>query len=215
MSARAGFTLLELLVVMTLLGLIGVVAAGGLRFGLAAWERGGSTGMAATEANQALKAVRRLIDGARPIPLRAHGDQESAILFTGSPDRLIFAAPLPAAVAPPGDFLVELRLTGDRLMLRATPLGHEIPTLGPEPLSAVLVEGLSGAHFRYFGPMLEEGDQDATASMDWQPVWARRAALPMLVALDLDWAEDMPLAQNPGRQPGFVARLGAAPLVRR
>lgn len=215
MSARSGFTLLELLVVMTLLGLIGVAAAGGLRFGLAAWERGGATGMAATEANQALKAVRRLIDGARPIPLRAQVDQEPAILFTGTPDRVVFAAPLPAAVAPPGDFLVELRLTGDRLMLRATPLGHENPILGPESLSAVLVEGLSGARFRYFGPTLEEDDQDAAASMDWQSVWAGRTVLPMLVALDLDWADDMPLAQNPARQPGFVARLGAAPLVRR
>ena len=215
MSPRAGFTLLELLVAMTLLGLIGVMAAGGLRFGLAAWERGDATGMAATETSQALKAVRRLLDGARPIPLRAQVDQEPAILFTGSPDRVIFAAPLQAAVAPPGDFLVELRLTGDRLMLRAAPLGHASPTLNADSLSTVLVEGLSGARFRYFGPVVVEGSENEFPLMGWQSVWSGRTALPMLVALDLDWADDTPLAQRPSRQPGFVARLGAAPLVRR
>ena len=215
MSSRAGFTLLELLVAMTLLGLIGAMAAGGFRFGLAAWERGGATGVAATEASQALKAVRRLLDGARPIPLRTQAEQEPAILFAGTPDRVTFAAPLPAAVAPPGDFLVELSLVGDRLMLRASPLGHASPTLGPESLSAVLVEGLSGARFRYFGPLPVEDDQDAVLPMRWQPVWASRAALPSLVALDLEWSDDLPLAQHAARQPGFVARLGAAPLVRR
>ena len=215
MSARAGFTLLELLVAMTLLGLIGAMAAGGFRFGLAAWERGGETGIAATEASQALKAVRRLFDGARPIPLRAQEDQEPAILFTGTPDRVIFAAPLPAAVAPPGDFLVELRLVDDRLMLRATPLAHAPPILGPESLSAVLVEGLSGARFRYFGTVPVENAEDEISPMRWQPVWAGRTVLPMLVALDLDWADDTPLAQHAARQPGFVTRLGAASLVRR
>ena len=215
MSSRGGFTLLELLVAMTLLGLVGAMAAGGFRFGLAAWERGGETGMAATEASQALKAVRRLFDGARPIPLRAQADQEPAILFTGTPDRVTFAAPLPAAVAPPGDFLVELRLVDDRLMLRAAPLGHAPPTLGAESLSAVLVEGLSGTRFRYFGSVPVEDGGDEISPMRWQPVWAGRTALPMLVALDLDWADDIPLAQRTARRPGFVARLGAAPLVRR
>ena len=215
MSSRAGFTLLELLVAMTLLGLIGAMAAGGFRFGLAAWERGGETGMAATEASQALKAVRRLFDGARPIPLRAQVNQEPAILFTGTPDHVTFAAPLPAAVAPPGEHLVELRLVGDRLMLRATPLGHATPTLGAESLSAVLVEGVSGARFRYFGTLPVADGEDGGPSMLWQPVWAGRRVLPMLVALDLNWADDTPLAQHSARQPGFVARLGAAPLVRR
>ena len=215
MSARAGFTLLELLVAMTLLGLIGAMAAGGFRFGLAAWERGSETGMAATEASQALKAVRRLLDGARPIPLRAQVDQEPAILFTGTPDHVTFAAPLPAAVAPPGDFLVELRLAGDQLMLRATPLGHASPTLDTESLSAVLVEGLSGARFRYFGPVPVGNGEAEIPPMRWQPVWAGRTVLPRLVALDLDWADNTPLAQHAARQPGFVARLGAAALVRR
>lgn len=215
MNPRGGFTLLELLVAMTLLGLIGAMAAGGFRFGLAAWERGGETGMAATEASQALKAVRRLFDGARSIPLRAQVDQEPAILFTGTPNRVTFAAPLPAAVAPPGDFLVELRLVDDQLMLRATPLGHASPSLGAESLSAVLVEGLAGARFRYFGPVPLGDNGNEILPMGWQPVWAGRTALPMLVALDLDWTKDTPLARHAARQPGFVARLGAAPLVRR
>ncbi|MEM6421957.1 MAG: prepilin-type N-terminal cleavage/methylation domain-containing protein, partial [Pseudomonadota bacterium] len=209
MNPRTGFTLLELLVAMTLLGLLGVMAAGGVRFGLAAWQRGGETGMAATEARQALKAVRRLIDSARPIPLRLQAGDRPAVLFTGAPDHVTFAAPLPAALAPPGDFLLDLRLSGGRLMLRAAPLSHARPTLDAGSLDAVLIEGLTAVRFRYFGPMPVE-DDDEIPVMGWQESWAGRTMLPTLVAVDLDWAEDAPLALHPARQPGVVARLGAA-----
>ncbi|MEL6209656.1 MAG: prepilin-type N-terminal cleavage/methylation domain-containing protein, partial [Pseudomonadota bacterium] len=70
MSPRAGFTLLELLIAMTLFGLVGIMAAGGVRFGLAAWERGSEHAGAAIETRQALKAVRRLLNAARPLSLR-------------------------------------------------------------------------------------------------------------------------------------------------
>ena len=38
-DGEAGFTLLELLISMTLLGLLMLVVLGGLRFGARAWER--------------------------------------------------------------------------------------------------------------------------------------------------------------------------------
>ncbi|MEL6208802.1 MAG: hypothetical protein AAFR44_01170, partial [Pseudomonadota bacterium] len=142
--------------------------------------------------------------------LRISADREPAILFTGTPKMLRFAAPLPAALAPPGDFLVQLRLEGDRLMLRAAPLGHDTPDLGAETLNAVLMDGLSSAEFRYFGALPRDETNDGIPSLRWQSVWTGRTILPSLVALELTWAEDAPLAQHPARRASLVARLGSA-----
>ena len=40
-TAPAGFTLLELLVAIAIMGLLGAAMAGGVRFGLTAWQTGG------------------------------------------------------------------------------------------------------------------------------------------------------------------------------
>lgn len=184
--AGAGFTLLELLVAMTLLGLLGVMAADGLRFGVAVWERGAAEGEAAATTRRVAKLLGRLVADARPVRLR-DGSREPAVLFEGAEDAMVFAAPLPAAVAPAGERLVALTVEpaakGRRLVLRAAPLGEALPDLAaagpPEPL----LSGLAGARFAFL-------DAEAPGGPRWRPRWSGRARLPDRVAVTLEWPED-------------------------
>lgn len=87
-----GFTLLELLVAMAILGLLAAALSGGIGFGLRAWEAGqrGADRLETPAAVQAL--LRRQIEQA--YPMLAHTD-EPTILFEGARHRLRFLTFLP------------------------------------------------------------------------------------------------------------------------
>jgi general secretion pathway protein J len=88
---RAGFTLLEILVALTLFGLIAVAVAGGIRFGARVWETGRQTAEASGEVHQAQSFVRQLLSGAILIP-EDEGSEEALPSFLGEESRLLFSA---------------------------------------------------------------------------------------------------------------------------
>ncbi len=93
MKAQAGFTLLELLISMTLLGLVFVLLFGGLRFGMRAWEHGTTT----TDAVDSTRLVQDLLRSEieRTCPRRGrsrHRRRTPAprVAFHGTPHALAF-----------------------------------------------------------------------------------------------------------------------------
>ncbi len=201
--ADAGLTLLELLVVAAILGLLGAVAAGGLRFGLTAWERAGGVAEGTVETRVVQKVLARAVAGARAVRVR-DGTRTPPVAFEGGPESLSFIAPMPAAAAPPGDHLIELaraqRQGADALVLRWVAVGDRRPEIGPGAAEEVLAEPIARLAFRYLGP------DPLTGETVWAESWSGRPSLPALVEIGVVFAEG-----SGRRWPPLVIRPAAEP----
>jgi general secretion pathway protein J len=101
MRRSRGFTLLEVLIALSLVGLLLTIAFGGLRVAMAAWRQGEDR----AEAHQHVRAVAytlsRALGAAYPFRGTRGLSPESVVLFSGGESRLEFvtqAAPLPLQV---------------------------------------------------------------------------------------------------------------------
>jgi general secretion pathway protein J len=189
--AEKGFTLVELLVALTLLGLISVVLFGGLRFGTRAWEAGDrrAAQLAQVQAVQAL--LRRRIAQALPPGLGAAAAVEKRAVFAGETDVLQFFAAVPSRTSVGGIYAFDLAAieddSGVRLELtwrlrRADDEADDTPEAGLGG-RRVLIDGLAAAQFRYFGA--PEPGQTA----DWRDNWDGNAGLPELVAIEAEFPD--------------------------
>ena len=191
--SAAGFTLIELLVALTLLGLVSVVLFGGLRFGTRAWEAGDlrAAQLAQVQAVQAL--LRRRI--AQALPPGPEGDEltERRAVFSGAPDTLRFLAAVPSRAGVGGIYAFDLAAIEDDAGVRLEltwrlhraddeAIGDDTPEAGLGG-RRVLIEGLAGARFRYFGAPL----RGQTA--EWGDSWEVDAGLPELISIQAEFPE--------------------------
>ena len=205
----SGFTLVELLVALTLATLVAMLAFGGLHVALRSWEAAElrQQEMELRYLSQAL--LRRLLES--PVPFGEKDDegvQQAA--FLGEEEGVIFAAHLP--VLDDSEQLYWLQLVQDKqfsskgltwqLELRYMPfeeveelnwalLAEELASRGERQ---VLVKDLPDAwHFGYLA-RLEGGE------LDWQTEWRQRPGLPILLRLT-----------PPRRQRASIPELLVAP----
>ena len=178
MTARrgeGGFTLLEMLLAMTLLSLLLVALFGGLRF----MGRGSERVETALEDSQRLDLLRDLLSRqtANLFPLATAGESGGKLLFTGRPDRLAFPILRLPGQGPAGLMLAVfdiVRSDGvNRLLYREYPFleGAVVAVADNPTRSTQLVESRAPMEFRYRGKSLE-----------WQEQWSEPASLPQLIA---------------------------------
>ena len=196
---QAGFTLVELLVALTLLGLLSLALLGGLRFGTRAWETAVTHGGGLDEVAFVQSFLRREVAQAI-IPQRAGEAADDAPAFVGERDRLDFLAPWQQPLGRVGLYRFRLeRADGLRLsweLLDAEGADDEDEAVKGERLLASGVEGLS---LRYFG------SRDQGGEPDWYYDWDQEAGLPQLVEIELEF-------RDPAEQPWpklVIALLGA------
>jgi general secretion pathway protein J len=147
MRRPAGFTLLEILVALAVLGFLLLGLTQGARFGLAAWDSQarllGRTG----DLQVADRTLRRLLS--RLVPL----DDDRRPGLRGAAHRLDAVTELPAMMAAPTrQAVVTLGLDeAGRLMLRWTPYLHA-RWLGPPPApqASELLRGVEGLDIAYW-----------------------------------------------------------------
>jgi general secretion pathway protein J len=196
---QAGFTLLELMVAMALLALLGLVLAGGMRFGLQAWNRLDATLDRGEPIALSQVLLRRTLEQALPLPAAA---APGVIAFAGGNSGLRFIAPLPERAAGPGLHQVTIGLepseAGFALVLSWQPLDGA----GAGGRKSLL-DGILAGHFRYYG------DAADGRPADWQEDWSNARALPRLVALDLSFKDRRiawpPLMIAPAAMPDLSA----------
>jgi general secretion pathway protein J len=192
-----GFTLLEALVGLTVLGLIVVVAFAALRLGTRTWESSLQRAETTDQVRSVLHFLRRQLGAAMPEPRQVQQGVRPS--FRGERDRLDFVTPAPRYATNAGLYQMLLALErgqeGAELVLYYAPYdpgAEELPDLerrhrDDEDARRVLLTGLDRPGFYYYGVA------HAGESPSWQEQWADDAeGLPQLVDLRL-WADGPPL----------------------
>ncbi len=192
-SDQGGFTLLEMLIAMTLLGLVMTMVFGGLRLGTRAWEASdiSATNLARLEAVHGF--LRRSLAASATV-IASDDKGKRLILFDGDGQRLEFATLLPPYLGIGGFHRLTLTVSGEgkdrRLALKSRLYqGMGVGTDGGTAKAGdgeetILMEGIAGIELAYFGAL--EGNSDP----GWHRDWRQAAALPELIRLRLRFAPD-------------------------
>ncbi|HET19628.1 MAG TPA: prepilin-type N-terminal cleavage/methylation domain-containing protein [Chromatiales bacterium] len=173
-----GFTLIELIIALSLTGVIAALAYGGLHLAARGWDRASQVAMVNDEARVAWGFVRARLAQARPV-LQVI-DDEVLVRFEGEPSLLRFVAPPPRQQAAQGGLYVySLEVADDGLWLDYAlylPDGREISQEPPR----LLVKGVDDRRvFSYFGAIRPDDDRR------WHTMWDRVDRLPELVRVEL------------------------------
>jgi general secretion pathway protein J len=192
--ASGGFTLLELLVAMTVLGVLTALLAGGLRFGTRVWEREQNQLDQWAELEIVQDVIRRLVGQALLINDTAKTGAQSGA-FVGLEDSIRFLGPPPAQSLVGGIYQYELfgrtDPDGQRLVLNwrlRLPEGEvpkaRVTNAAPDEIEkmqagrdVVLADHVASVAFSYFGT-----SDDGTAA-SWRGRWDDASKLPSLVRM--------------------------------
>lgn len=179
-SAAGGFTLLEMLVALALLGGLGLLLAGALQTGGLAWRRSRGISEDVALRDGLRLAFEHQLGQAQPV--FAGADPGDARLdFLGEPDGVSFLGPLPEAIAPGV-------LARQRLVVAASTLvlAWQVPGMAEEVLP--VLEGVTALRLGYWAPP-EAGEEGG-----WRAEWRDRPRLPGLIALEILRPPAAPLA---------------------
>jgi general secretion pathway protein J len=181
---QSGFTLLEMLVVVVVLGLLVVGLTQGVRAGLALWgaqqRRVGQT----AELDAAARALRTLLTGIGAAPSSGSAAGVAAGLqIKGDASHFAFVGDLPTGLGTTRRADIAIELRGGRLVLRWTPHLHEIPLAPPpRPTETELIAGVARVEFSYWGSTAP--DRPAA----WQASWDG-SAIPELIRIRIVFAK--------------------------
>ena len=193
-TAEHGFTLLELLVAITLLGLLMTALFGGLRLGARVWETADTRLDASARLQIVQDFIRQRLTETLPletVPLELAEVGVPKPLFLGTAEAVRFASLLPENLGA-GVYLMELALAesnhaeGSRnLLLRWRPFEPDDQTAEEvEQEQRVLIEDIEALELSYFGTV------DPEQPPDWWQAWEGRPELPRLIRLQVRFADN-------------------------
>jgi general secretion pathway protein J len=177
-TASAGFTLLELLIAITLLGLLMAALFGGLRLGARAWERSEERLDQAARLQVVQNFLRERLGQA--YPLDADDEARSRFAFEGDADAIRFVTLMPEYLgAGFAEFVlaVDDRPEARDLVVRwhrfdpADPLASD----EEEPQIKVLLTDIEALEVSYYGAL------GRSEPVYWQERWLDAAQLPELI----------------------------------
>ncbi|MGB5062905.1 MAG: prepilin-type N-terminal cleavage/methylation domain-containing protein [Candidatus Competibacter sp.] len=177
---QKGFTLLELLVAITLMGLVLVVLYSGLRLGLNGWDSGERRAEATNRLRSVQEFLRRQLAQSMTVYEINNDRWERFVVFAGRSKGIEFVAPMPARLGQGGLYRMRIGMVDGQLQLRWRPYLPGDPAAGKEQ-ETVLLEGVSAMEWAYFGP---ERDNDQEP-LRWHADWASTERRPLLVRLNL------------------------------
>jgi general secretion pathway protein J len=170
--AQAGFTLLEVVVALVVLGFILAGLAQATHFGISAWGLETRLADNAAELERVDRVIRDLIEQAAPAA--SNGDKP----FDGQEHRMLFITELPDEPEDQPVRRAQVSLGVDsrhRLVLRWQPNANATPLVPlPAPKEIVLAEGLERIDLAY--------RQSAADGSKWSKVWTD-SPLPALVQI--------------------------------
>ncbi len=181
-----GFTLVELIIALTLLALLSAVLFGSLNLASRSWDAGEAKAEATAEMRLAGQFLRSQLETQHPLRMRKI--QEFPLVFGGERDTLTYAASLPERVQGGGLWLYRLavRQRGEKSQLvleRMIPdvAATQMPVFS-NPDVSVLADDVGEVRLQYFG---RDPGSAATVDPTWRDRWEDRQTLPLTLRIDV------------------------------
>jgi general secretion pathway protein J len=185
-TTSSGYTLIEMMVSLSLLGLIGLLLSGSFQFGARTWEITSQEVDRIGEVEAAQSLLRRQVGQVLPLTFRGQAAEPETVFVGGTQD-LRFAAPLSLHQSDAGlyVFVLGTSTTGptEDLVVQWQVYRPDWPATGAplgEPL--VVVADIADLQLTYFGRVNEEADPV------WQTEWKAKG-VPMLLRIDIAFPE--------------------------
>jgi general secretion pathway protein J len=185
-AGQGGFTLLEMLVVVTVLGFLMIGLTQGVRTGLTLWEAQSRRVGETAELDAAARILRALLSGITPPPSFGLGAGGAAggVELKGSAASLAFVGDLPTGLGTTQRADITLELSGGRLVLRWTPHRHELSTAAARPPTETeLVGNVERLDLAYWGT------SPSGQETGWQAQWDG-PAIPDLIRVRLVFSKN-------------------------
>jgi general secretion pathway protein J len=170
-----GFTLIEILLALSIGAALLVVMFGGVRAGLAAWGRGEARAVALEHSRNLAQVLGRAVAGTYPYRGALAEGTLAGVIFDGRPDRLTFVTASPSIAAPVPIAFTAMMVSRDDQGLAVRQLA--LPNLERlDRVAPVLVDStVIGVRFRYL-------DEDRET---WKDRWdmSKEDSLPRAVEI--------------------------------
>jgi general secretion pathway protein J len=183
LHSQQAFTLVELLISMTLLSLILTILFSGLRMSSKVWDAAEKNSVNNTHLVSLQGFLHRQLSQALPYKINQQTDKN--IIFFGEQNRLHMIAPMASRHDPGGLYLISITVEkgeeGNELVLRrvvSNPHHIDFKRLHDAD-RLVLAQDIEALSFQYYG----SGSKIGQAR--WTPVWNVQTRLPLLIRMDL------------------------------
>jgi general secretion pathway protein J len=188
-SGARGFTLVELLLALTLMSMLLALAYGGLRAATRAADKGQAILADSGRIRMAHQFVRKQLNQMAPLVFAESEDQQERSVFTGAAKIIRYVAPMPGYLGFGGPQVQELAIVsgedGEELVLSHALLqGFEEQNLYLRA-PIVLLKKIEFAEFSFLGRD-EEGELTG-----WTSQWEQVGRLPDAVSLEIEFTGDV------------------------
>ncbi|MEE9345962.1 MAG: prepilin-type N-terminal cleavage/methylation domain-containing protein [Methylococcales bacterium] len=183
-----GFTLVEVLIALTLLGVMMTLLMSTFRAGAKNWDAGEAVASVTENQSVVHNFLRSYLENARPVIDDFSDEDESEFSFQGDKNYVKFVAGLPANQDRGGlwQFALGLEKNGrsNDLVVLVEPFFPEIDEDAELSETLTLLSNVETFKLSYFGKA-EVTDQDE----DWTDDWEEKTKLPSLIKIELQLEE--------------------------
>jgi general secretion pathway protein J len=190
---QRGFTLLELLLALTLLALLMAAAMGGIRAATRAMHSGEAVIDRTNRLRVAQEFIRREVSRILPLAFGQEQGTGTNFVFQGEKDFMRFVAAMPGHLSRGGPYVQSLELARGRNGLQLLFTHQMLNGFDLEKLSSkdvepvVLLDGIRAGRFQ-FRKFDDQGKLE-----DWDDDWEDPGTLPVMVRIELEMARDTQL----------------------
>lgn len=181
---KAGFTLLEVLIGMSLLGVMMLLLFAGLRTSVQNWNAGEKVIHRVSKATVVQNFLNQKIQAS--LPLQMDFIEEPEFSFQGEEQQIRFVATMPASVGKQGLQLFTVGIQENilehnaELFVAIEPFFPSIDELETIEEKIVILKGIDLFRLSYFGQ-----DKESEEEIGWQAEWLERTELPRLVKIEI------------------------------
>lgn len=186
-----GFTLMELLISVTILSIVAVIIGGSIRLGIRAWEKGEDE----IESSQGLRVIfDRMNQKIKSIyPYKIEKDGKALIAFQGNLDTVWFVSSSPGRAGKNMNWLLYSFENNEFTMNEGIIPDKELLEKVSEK-GEIVDAGINLLRFEYFSP----------ETKDWKDSWELQEKLPSAMRITLNemqpFAISIPVGQNNEKQ---------------
>ena len=181
----AGFTLVEVLIATSILGIMLVLLFGSMRICIRSWEAGETHMQAVSQMTVIQNFFRTHLRGALSLPVSEQqaDDQEQENFFQGEEHKMQFVSLLPVSAGRSGPHLFKVDWDAGRESILRVALQPFLPSLNAQEEQiedVTILEGIKNFQLAYWGAK-ETDDQP-----EWHNEWLDMPELPQMVKIDIE-----------------------------